>query len=89
MATLKQKIEVELKMRELIESEDLPEPDRIEYGYTSIRLFWDQPKLCLVIDIDDPPEDFELLGEQFDDCEEVIDRIGDTRIDSIDGEGET
>ena len=32
MATLKQKIAVERKMRALIETEELPEPDWIEYG---------------------------------------------------------
>jgi hypothetical protein len=88
MATLKQKIEVELKMRELIESEDLPEPDRIEYGFTSIRLFWEEPKLCVVIDIDEPPEEFEVLGERLDNGEEVIGRIYDAHIDPTDGAGD-
>lgn len=56
MATYTQKIEAEHKIRELIEREGLPMPDRIEYGYTCIRLLWFEPKLALVIDIDEPPE---------------------------------
>ena len=56
MATLKQKIAVERKMRELIETEHLPEPDWVEYGYTCVRLVWERPRLCVVIDIDPPPD---------------------------------
>ena len=59
MATLKQKIAVERKMRELIETEHLPEPDWVEYGYTCVRLVWERPRLCVVIDIDEAPEGFE------------------------------
>jgi len=57
MASLKQKIAAEVKMRELIEEKGLPEPDMIEYGYTCIRLFWNEPKIVLIVDIDEiPPE---------------------------------
>lgn len=56
MATLAQKIEAEKRMRDLLESEALPQPDYIEYGYTCIRLIFEEPKLCVVIDIDDPPD---------------------------------
>ena len=75
MATLKQKVAAERRMRELIESEGLPEPSRVEYGYTCIRLFWEESKLCLVIDIDEAPEGFEQIGEQLDGPEEVIERL--------------
>jgi hypothetical protein len=75
MASLEQKIAAEQRMRELIESEGLPEPDRIEYGYTCIRVFWEQSKLMLVIDIDELPEGFELIGEQLEGVEELCDRI--------------
>ncbi len=54
MATLKQKIRYERDARAFCEEYGLPEPDRIEYGYTCIRLFWDEPKTALVIDIDGP-----------------------------------
>ncbi len=56
MATLAQKIAAERRIRELIEREQMPPPDRIEYGFTCIRLFWDGPKIVLVIDIDEPDE---------------------------------
>ena len=56
MATLKQKIAAEEHVRELLERENVPEPDRIEYGYTCIRLIWDGPKVALVVDIDRPPD---------------------------------
>ena len=72
MATLKQKVAAESKMRELLESEGLPEPSRIEYGYTCIRLFWEESQLCLVIDIDEPPEGFEPVGQSL---EEYVDGL--------------
>lgn len=75
VATLKQKIAAEHKMRELIESEGLPEPSRIEYGYTCIRLIWEESKLCLVIDIDEPPEGFDQIGEQLSDIDELTNRL--------------
>lgn len=68
MATLKQKIEAERTAREMVAREDLPEPDRVEYGFTCIRLFWNEPKIVLVVDIDqlDPEEggeDEDAFGE--------------------------
>ena len=71
MATLKQKIDAERRIRQLIESEGLPEPSRVEYGYTCIRLFWEESKVVLAIDIDPPPEGFELIGEQLDDVDKA------------------
>lgn len=64
MATLQQKIQAEVKMRELIEEHGLPEPDAIEYGHTCIRVLWHETKTVLVIDIDDPPEGWEYAGER-------------------------
>lgn len=52
MATLPQKIEAETRMRDLLRENGLPEPDRVEYGYTCIRLFFEETKTVLVIDID-------------------------------------
>jgi hypothetical protein len=54
MATLAQKIEAETRMRELLESSGLPQPDYVEYGFTCIRLFFNETKTMVVIDIDDP-----------------------------------
>jgi hypothetical protein len=54
MATLAKKIQVEHTMRQLLEDNGVPEPDSVEYGYGCVRLFFNEPKVCLVIDIDDP-----------------------------------
>jgi hypothetical protein len=56
MASLKQQIDAELKIRELLDQGGLPQPDRVEYGYTCIRLFWDDTKSVVVVDIDEPEE---------------------------------
>jgi hypothetical protein len=54
MATKAQKIEAEKRMRELLEEGGLPQPDHVEYGYTCIRLFFNDTKQVVVIDIDEP-----------------------------------
>jgi hypothetical protein len=59
MATLRQKIQCETHVRELLEEHGLPEPDGVEYGHTCIRLFFDEPKVVLVVDIDEPPPGYE------------------------------
>ncbi len=53
MATLKQKIAAERKVREMLQLDAVPPPDRIEYGHTCIRLLWNGPKVALVVDIDE------------------------------------
>jgi hypothetical protein len=58
MATLAQKIEAEKRMRDLLEQGGLPQPDHVEYGFTCIRLFFEETKTILVIDLDEP-EDIE------------------------------
>jgi hypothetical protein len=69
MATLAQKINAEKRMRDLLEESGLPQPDHVEYGYTCIRLFFMEPKLVVVVDIDDP-EDVEAIV----DCRRESDR---------------
>ncbi len=54
MATLAQKIEAEKRMRDLLEENGLPQPDRVEYGFTCVRLFFNRTKHVVVIDIDEP-----------------------------------
>ena len=56
MATLAQKIEAETRMRELLEDNGLPQPDYVEYGFTCIRLFFNDTKHVVIIDIDDPED---------------------------------
>jgi hypothetical protein len=56
MATLAQKIEAERRMRELLEANGLPRPDHVEYGFGCIRLFFNETKTVVVVDIDDPED---------------------------------
>jgi hypothetical protein len=53
MATLKQKIDAERKLRVLLRDEGLPAPDEVEYGSTCIRFLWHESKACVVVDIDE------------------------------------
>lgn len=53
MAILAQKIAAEKRMRELLEANDMPQPDYVEYGFTCIRLIFEEPKLVVIIDIDE------------------------------------
>jgi hypothetical protein len=64
MATLEQKIQAEVKMRELCQEHGLPTPDAIDYGDTCIRVFWEETKTVVVIDIDEPPQEGEPPGDQ-------------------------
>ena len=43
-------------MRDLLEDNGLPQPDHVEYGFTCIRLFFNDTKHVVVIDIDDPED---------------------------------
>lgn len=56
MATIRQRNQVERKLRELIADNGLPEPDVIEHGFTCVRALWFDRKLAVVIDIDSPPD---------------------------------
>lgn len=71
MATLAQKIRCEQHAREMLRDERLPQPDRVEYGHTCIRLFWEKSKVVLIVDIDKPPPGFEPVGEYIDDLGEL------------------
>ena len=54
----------------MFEEGGLPDPDRVEYGHTCIRFFWNESKVALVVDIDEPPEGFEVVGRYLDDLDE-------------------
>jgi hypothetical protein len=56
MASLRQKIDAERKMRELLEQNGLPPPDAVEYGHTCVRLFWTESKAVIVVDLDEADE---------------------------------
>ena len=53
MATIEQKIRVEQTARALLAEQGIPDPTWIEYGYTCVRLVWEESRLILRIDIDD------------------------------------
>lgn len=63
MATLKEKIAAEQSGRAMLESGGIRQPDFVEYGYTCIRFYWEDEKAVLVIEIDEPPEGFETVGD--------------------------
>jgi hypothetical protein len=69
MATLAEKIHCERDAREMLQRGGLPDPDRVEYGHTCIRLFWEETKVVLVVDIDKPLEGFEVVGEYLEDLD--------------------
>lgn len=56
MASLAQKIQCETQVRELLEQQGVPQPDEVEYGHGCVRLFFSEPKVVLVVDIDDYTE---------------------------------
>jgi hypothetical protein len=66
MATLKQKVDAEEKLRELLEQEGMPPPDDVEYGYTCIRALWHEPKACVIVQIDEPPPGWKFAEELAD-----------------------
>ena len=66
MATLRQKMQAEVRMRELLEDQGLPPPDAVEYGYTCVRLFWHETKTVVIVDIDEPPPGWKYASEEAD-----------------------
>jgi hypothetical protein len=64
MATLAEKIETEVEARKMLSDAGLPAPDEVEYGYGCIRLLFHDPKMVLVIDIDDYSEVDARLGSE-------------------------
>jgi hypothetical protein len=53
MATLEHKQEAERRMLELVELGGLPEPDEIEYGDACIRVYWNESKVVVIVDLDE------------------------------------
>lgn len=50
--TLQAKIEAEQRLRDLLESQGLPQPDAVEYGYTCVRFFFFESRACVIVDLD-------------------------------------
>ena len=53
MATLSDLQAAERKMRELLTSEGLPQPDDVEYGEAEVVFRWEEQKLAVAIDVTD------------------------------------
>ncbi len=63
MATLAEKIAAEHGARKLLADHGLPEPDAVEYGFTCVRLFWHEQKVCIVVQIDEPPPGWQFAED--------------------------
>lgn len=61
MATLEELKAAESSFRQLLRENDLPRPDEVEYRETSIACFWFETSSCVVIDVDEAPDE-EALG---------------------------
>jgi hypothetical protein len=57
MSSLPRKLQAEHRMRELLLSADLPQPDAVEYGDACVRFFFEPQKVCVVVDLDDHEAD--------------------------------
>lgn len=53
MASLAQKLKAEKRMRELLQENELPQPDWVEYGFSCVRFFFRHTKHVVIIDIDE------------------------------------
>jgi hypothetical protein len=59
-------MQAEGDFRRLIESNDLPEPDEVEYTRGSVYFLWNEPKLAVAVELGDPapyPGDAPLAGD--------------------------
>ena len=50
---LELKIESEHRLRELLRSEGLPQPDEVEYGTDCVRFLWLDRKVVVVVDLEE------------------------------------
>ena len=55
--TSEEKLEAEHRLRDLLRTYDLPQPDGVEYGFQCVRFYYEEPKVCLVLDLDPDAED--------------------------------
>jgi len=46
---------VESRFRQLITESELPQPDNVEYLCESVIFRWQEPKVAVVVDLDEPP----------------------------------
>jgi hypothetical protein len=55
-------LQAEADFRRLIARHDLPEPDEVEYTHGSVYFRWDEQKLVVAVDLDDPAPHPPLAG---------------------------
>jgi hypothetical protein len=56
MTNLERKIDCERQVRDWLHEHGLPQPDEVDYGFTCVRLFFNDPKVVLEVDLDEPPD---------------------------------
>jgi hypothetical protein len=56
VAPIDRKQRAERQVRTLLEDCGLPAPDEVEYGKTCVRFLWLDPKVALVVDLEDLEE---------------------------------
>ena len=55
--TSEEKLEAEHQFRQFLRDYDLPQPDEVEYGVTCLRFYYEEPRACVVFDLDPNAED--------------------------------
>jgi hypothetical protein len=45
----------EADFHRMLETADLPAPDEVEYRRASVVFLWKEPKVAVVVDLEDPP----------------------------------
>ena len=53
MAPIDDKQRVERRMLQLLADSGLPAPDEVQYGEQCVRFLWHDPKVAVVVDLDD------------------------------------
>ena len=47
--------EAETRFRQLLHTQELPEPDRVEYEQEELTFFWEERKVAVIVELDDMP----------------------------------
>jgi hypothetical protein len=53
MGATQRHLDAEVRMRELLESADLPAPDAVGYEPDSVVFYWSEPKLAVYVGFED------------------------------------
>ena len=43
------------RFRQLLQSQDVAEPDRVEYDPDELTFFWEESKVAVIVELDDVP----------------------------------